>query len=191
MRNQIATAFVCISIALAGCDLGRATGAETAQKEFQARVAQYEAIQKKAVAGVPALPKEVDDPASITRHERQIAEAIRAARPDAKLGDLFTPDVKEMIVKTIKLKVDGPDGSSIRGAILGEGNPKSETQLVPVNLTANAAYPETAPLSTMPPSLLMALPELPKTLEFRFVGRSLILRDAQANLIVDVIQNAF
>jgi hypothetical protein len=96
-----------------------------------------------------------------------------------------------MIVKTIKQLVDGPDGSSIRVIILGDGNPKSGNAPLPVNLAVNTAYPETASLSTMPPSLLLALPALPKTLEFRFVGRSLILRDAQANLIVDVIQNAF
>jgi hypothetical protein len=107
------------------------------------------------------------------------------------MGDLFTPEVTAMIVKTIKQQVDGPDGASIRVTILGEGNPKSENGALPVILTANATYPEGAPLSTMPPSLLIALPELPKTLEFRFVGRSLILRDAQANLIVDVIQAAF
>jgi hypothetical protein len=39
----------------------------------------------------------------------------------------------------------------------------------------------------VPPSLLMALPTLPETLEFRFVGRSLILRDTKANLIVDLM----
>jgi hypothetical protein len=182
--------FVGISIALAGCNPRQLTGAQAAQKEFQTRVDQYEAIQKKAVASVPAIPKDVTDPAAITRRERQIAEAIRLARPNAQLGDLFTPEVKEMIVKAIKLKVDGPDGSSIKVTILGEGNPKSDNAPLPV-LMANAAYPETAPLSTMPPSLLLALPELPKTLEFRFVGRSLILRDAQANLIVDAIQAAF
>ena len=39
----------------------------------------------------------------------------------------------------------------------------------------------------MPPSLLLNLPKLPKELEYRFVGRELILRDIAANLIVDVI----
>jgi hypothetical protein len=39
----------------------------------------------------------------------------------------------------------------------------------------------------MPPSLLLNLPELPKELEYRFVGRELVLRDSAANLIVDVL----
>ena len=40
-------------------------------------------------------------------------------------------------------------------------------------------------------SVLMALPTLPKELEFRFVGRDLILRDTHANLIVDFLPNVF
>jgi len=31
---------------------------------------------------------------------------------------------------------------------------------------------------------------LPEVLEFRFVGRDLILRDRKANLIVDILKNA-
>ena len=54
-------------------------------------------------------------------------------------------------------------------------------------LQVNANYPDGLPLQSMPPSLLLNLPRLPKELEYRFVGRELILRDTQANLIVDVI----
>jgi hypothetical protein len=35
--------------------------------------------------------------------------------------------------------------------------------------------------------LLDVLPRLPEELEYRFVGRDLILRDVKANLIVDFI----
>jgi hypothetical protein len=45
-------------------------------------------------------------------------------------------------------------------------------------------------LSTMPPSLLLNLPKLPEGLEYRFVGRNLILYDSKANLIVDILRNA-
>jgi hypothetical protein len=33
------------------------------------------------------------------------------------------------------------------------------------------------------------LPELPKELEYRFVGRELVLRDIAANLVLDVVQD--
>jgi hypothetical protein len=57
-------------------------------------------------------------------------------------------------------------------------------------LKVNAPYPDSAPLSSVPPSLLLKLPELPKELDYRFVGRNLILHEVNAGLIVDYIQNA-
>ena len=51
----------------------------------------------------------------------------------------------------------------------------------------NTDYPTRLPLATVPPSLLLKLPTLPEELEYRFLGRHLILRDIKANLIVDFI----
>jgi hypothetical protein len=42
----------------------------------------------------------------------------------------------------------------------------------------------------MPANLLAALPDLPPDLEYRFVGRHLILRDARANMIIDEVPHA-
>ena len=42
----------------------------------------------------------------------------------------------------------------------------------------------------MPPNLLAALPDLPEDLEYRIVNRDLILHDIDANIVVDVIDNA-
>jgi hypothetical protein len=156
-------------------------------KEFQAAIDKYMEIHKKAVASVPAMPKETKDTALIAKHEQQIADAIRALRPNALVGEVFTPVVRQMIVATVKQKVDGKAGESAKATILGEGNPKSEA--IPVNLAVNGPYPTKAPLSTVPPSVLMALPTLPKELDYRFVGGNLILRDTVANLIVDFIPN--
>ncbi len=52
-------------------------------------------------------------------------------------------------------------------------------------------YPPTLPLATFPANLLKALPELPKELEYRMVGRDLILRDVTGNVIVDILSNVF
>ena len=38
-------------------------------------------------------------------------------------------------------------------------------------------------------ALLRKLPDLPPELEYRLVGRSLILRDVKANLIVDILRD--
>ena len=42
----------------------------------------------------------------------------------------------------------------------------------------------------MPPSLLLRLPKLPKELEYRFVGRTLVLVDRGGNVILDYIKEA-
>jgi len=179
-----------ILFGIAACaQSSQARSPQDQSKEFQARIDKYMEIHKKAVGSVPAIPKETADAALIARHEQQIAEAIRSLRPNALVGEVFTPAVRQMIVTAIKPKVDGKSGESARVTILGEGNPKSPESATPVNLMVNATYPSAAPLSTVPPSVLMALPMLPKELEYRFVGRNLILRDTQANLIVDFIPN--
>jgi hypothetical protein len=160
--------------------------AEDHTKTFQAHIQQYVALHKKAEGSFPAAPKNVSDPTIIAQHEQKLAQAIRALRPNAKRGDIFTPDAEKMITTIIKTKLNG----NARSTILGDGNPKSPEATVPINLAVNATYPPSAPVSTMPPSLLMALPTLPPEVEFRFVGHSLILRDVRANMIVDFMQNA-
>ena len=54
----------------------------------------------------------------------------------------------------------------------------------------NGAYPSGASRSTVPPSLLLALPPLPPSLHYRFVGKDLILLDAVAQIIVDFVSAA-
>jgi hypothetical protein len=167
------------------------TSAQDETKEFNAAILKYLALQKKAVATVPPIGKDVTDASVIANHEKQVADAIRAQRPDAKIGDIFTLDARRMITAAVKQKVEGKEGVDARATILGEGNPKAPDSPTPVDLSVNAPYPVKAPVSTVPPSVLMALPTLPKGVEFRFVGRNLILLDTQANLIVDVLPNVF
>jgi predicted MPP superfamily phosphohydrolase len=158
------------------------------QKEFDANVKTYLDIHKKAFSKVPSIPKEVTDPALVMKHQTQLADAIRMARPNAKRGEIFTPAASSMITTALNQTLAGTNGAAARTAILGEGNPKTEA--TPVNLTVNATYPTTASRSTVPPSVLMVLPTLPKELEFRFVGRHLVLLDTQANIVVDFLLNA-
>jgi hypothetical protein len=52
-------------------------------------------------------------------------------------------------------------------------------------------WPEEVPFDYVPPSLLRALPTLPQELQYRIIGRSLVLWDHHANLIVDFLPGAF
>jgi hypothetical protein len=50
-------------------------------------------------------------------------------------------------------------------------------------------YPTELPLATFPARLLAKLPDLPPELEYRIVGRHIVLRDVTANVVVDVARN--
>ena len=156
-----------------------------ATQEFQSGIQHYLTIHKQASETIQPLPA-VADPAAIVQHEQELNRAIRALRSNAQRGDIFTTKVRTYIANAINMKVD----TNARMAILGEGNPRAEASLATISIAVNATYPASAPLSTMPPALLMALPSLPPELEFRFVGHALILRDRKANMIVEIMTDA-
>lgn len=148
-------------------------------KEFADRVRDYLALQKKTEASL--RPASTDSPAQFEVHQKALAAAIRLAREKAKPGDIF-----------------GDAGTQFRRIIRQDARERSNRDIfaameeVPrqppprVNLT----YPERAALATVPPLILNQLPPLPDGIEFRFMGRDLILRDTIANLIVDLIHEA-
>lgn len=151
-----------------------------AVKAFRDRIDAYLAVHKKAAGTVPAL-KETDDPAKLTAREVALGEAIRQARSGAKAGDIFGTDLAPRIRSIIKKDWAKRSAADRRG--LSEDIPSGTLADV------NATYPSALPLATFPASLLAALPPLPEDLEYRFVGRHLILRDVKANIIVDVLPN--
>jgi hypothetical protein len=160
---------------------GPAVNANAAIAEkFEQKVADYMKLRQKAVAGV-TVPKNTESPSKITEFQKQLATKIRDLRPDAKQGEVFTPEIVGLFRYLVAGAVRGRDGTRIRTSF------EHAEPIQGGHLDVNAAYPDGLPLQSMPPSLLLNLPRLPKELEYRFVGRELILRDIQANLIVDVI----
>jgi hypothetical protein len=53
------------------------------------------------------------------------------------------------------------------------------------NLNVNDRYPDSVPLSTMPPQVLESLPKLDEDIEYRFIGERLVLMDAHAHIVID------
>ena len=148
---------------------------------FQTRLEQYVKLRSAAVVNAPPLPKKAT-PAQIQERELALANAIQKARGTAKQGDILSPDLKPVFARLIRTDAKAvKDGNPTQEKAPGEVTPK------PV---VNGIYPKNAPLSSVPPSLLSRLPKLPPDLEYRFVGRTLILRDAQANIIVDFMPEA-
>ena len=150
--------------------------------EFVARVEAYNQLRAKLMGDLPRLP---DKATAEEVEKRQVAlqGLIAAARKGAKPGDVFAPDMQGA-VRTLMARVfaEPKQRAELRATIKDE-NPTG------VKLVVNARYPD-APVVTMPPEVLKNLPTLPKDLEYRFVGESLILLDTLSHLIVDVMSYA-
>ncbi len=151
-------------------------------QDFQSRIKDYRDLHNKVEKG-DARQKETKDPAEIKARQQELAGRIRTARAAAKPGDIFTPEIRQLFRRLMYPEVKGPEGKETKQAMKDDA-PKA------VPLKVNAPYPEGAPLPTVPPNILAALPKLPEDLEYRVVNRDLILRDVDANLIVDYIPNA-
>jgi hypothetical protein len=143
--------------------------------DFSARVWNYSELRSALEKGLPPL-KVTDDPAEIRRAVTARAHTIREARTDAKEGDLFTQAISAAFRTALAMEMDANTWKSIM-----DDNPGN------FSIRINHTYPEGKPLSTVPPNVLAALPRLPDDIEYRFVGRHLILLDRRAYLILDWI----
>ncbi|HEV8202167.1 MAG TPA: hypothetical protein VGS03_19320 [Candidatus Polarisedimenticolia bacterium] len=146
-------------------------------ESFDVRLKDYLALKNKAEHGLPHLTKQ-STPEEVVRHQRALAAQIKEARPGAKAGWFFTPQIEALVKRTMTEVLSGADGPSVRDSILDE-NPDVKT------IALHEQYPPAVPVSTMPPQVLAALPKLPKGLEYRFLGTRLVLLDTDADMVVD------
>lgn len=151
--------------------------------DFKQRVDAYMKVRKDAIKEAPSL-KETDDPAKIKTARDAMAAQIRAARPTAKQGDVFTPEITAKFRRLLSPELKGDDGRDAK-AILKDDAPSTES----IPFKVNAKYPEGEAVPTVPASLLLNLPTLPDPLHYRIIGRHLILLDEDADVIVDYALN--
>lgn len=166
-------------------------------EEFLEGVVKYVKLHKELTTRIP-IAQPTWSAQQIADRQRALTVAIQEARREKRQGNIFKPEVEAAFRHVITRELTGPDGASMRNEILS-GNPEDEgvpEQRNPrnerkrgVRLRVNAYYPDDAPLSSVPPSLLLNLPALPEEVRYRFVGRHLILRDTEANVILDFIRN--
>src|SRR5689334_1263844 len=149
-------------------------------KDFQARIAGYLALQKHQ--GLPN--QSTSSPSKLAEQEQQRVEKTRKARPAGRQGDIFTPDIAAYFKRQIASTMRGPDGAKIRASL------RHAEPLPNIHLQVNAKYPSDLPLQSTPPTLLMNLPRLPKELQYRVVGSTLVLYDVLSGLVVDLIPAA-
>ena len=149
---------------------------------FEKHAKAYVDLRERVEQKLPKLPKKAT-PEQIEAHKAALLKSVQTARVGAKQGQVFTPDASTHIRGLLKAEFKGRDRRELRTAVF-----EAETKGVPVRV--NAAYPESKELMEMPPSLLLALPQLPKQVRYRFVGTNLLLVDRESNLIIDYMTNA-
>jgi len=149
---------------------------------FEKEVKDYIALRNKVRENAPKLSKD-STPEQINAYRTALELSLRNARPNAKRGEFFRPETADFIRRTLKTEFQGKDRKELREQVF-------ETELKGVVLRVNYPYAQAAELSEMPATLLTKLPQLPKELRYRFVGRNMLLVDRESNVILDFMPDA-
>jgi hypothetical protein len=151
--------------------------------DFAQRVKDYLKLHKTVESSLPRL-KTTKNGKTLIDRQHALAQKIAEARANAKQGDIFTPEISEQFRQIIRAKFHGAGAPNMRKTIR-QGEP-----LTKVELTVNGGYPEKLPLTTVPSTLLINLPQLPREVAYRIVGHDLVLLDTEARIVVDFIPGA-
>jgi hypothetical protein len=150
--------------------------------DFKKRIDAYVDIHNKAAKASTPL-KTTNQPAEIVHAQEALLQQLRAARPDAKPGDIFTPEIKAAFRKILRPEMKGEDGQDAKEILKDDAPPA-------IPLKINAKYPEGATRPTVPAKILASLPTLPEQVEYRIADGHLVLLDAKAWMVIDYIANA-
>jgi hypothetical protein len=174
---SILALFLCL-----GTTVGGQQATDPMRHTFLQRVDDYVALHRRLEG---PLPPEVvtDDVNALFAPRHALAAAIRAERTAARQGDIFSPATAQYFRMLVADAVE-EDGIENLLAIVEDEND------VHIPARVNGDYPAGRSIPVMLPCLLALLPPLPPELEYRFVGRDLILWDVHAGLIVDFVPRA-
>ena len=151
--------------------------------DFEQRVRDFLKLRDAAEARVGRIPNGAT-PEQIVKRQHALGAEIAKQRAGAAPGAIFVPGMQTYIRNVVQRVITGPDGAVIKASLMDE-NPMA------ARVAINERYPDTVPMSTMPPDVLAALPSLPADLEYRFVGNRLILLDIRSHFVIDVVDNTF
>jgi hypothetical protein len=155
---------------------------KAAIETFEKQVKEYVALRNKVRENAPKLSKDAT-PEQIHAYRTALEQSIRNSRAGAKRGELFRPEAADYIRRTLKTEFQGKDLRELRDTVF-------ETEVQGVVLRVNYPYADSAELSEMPATLLAKLPQLPKEVRYRFVGRNMLLVDRESNVIIDYMPDA-
>ncbi|MEY4635452.1 MAG: hypothetical protein RJA55_1250 [Acidobacteriota bacterium] len=178
-----------IIITLAAVALAAALGQPLIDRDgvlsFARATEDYAFMHRRLERRLPAMEVNAK-PETIRQAIDAMAAAVHAARPDARQGDFFNPRVQAAIRVRIAraLQIHGLTPADVRAAELADGIDPAG-----VTLHINGAFPW-AIGTAMVPCILEALPPLPPELQYRMVGRDLVLIDVHASLVIDILAGA-
>ena len=159
------------------------SGHATVISEFTDGIARY--MNVRWMLEPPIGPETLcADPEETQRVLVEFANTIRLERAAARPGNIFTPAVARFFRRHVGAALRA-DGYHVRTDL-----EDAETG-IPIDLPTvevNGALPWGVG-DLLWPSLLAKLPALPVELEYRIVGRDLVLLDVSINLVVDILEN--
>jgi hypothetical protein len=147
-------------------------------EEFREETDEYVELRNKLESQLPPLPTQAA-PERVHAHAIALGDLIISARQRAKRGDIFVSLIDPLIRARAQTVFARPEGAQDRAAIQDEQSERN------VAARVNQRYPDPLPLSAVPASVIASLPRLPPELQYRFIGRHLILIDIGARIIVD------
>jgi hypothetical protein len=158
------------------------SGPRAVIKEFTRGVDRY--MNVRWMLGAPLGPDTLcADPEEAQRALTKLANAVRSERAAALPGNIFTPAVAEFFRQQVRTAFR-EDGYQLQFYL------EDATTEISIDLPA-VEVNDTLPwgVGDRPwPSLMAKLPALPVELEYRIVGRDLVLVDVSIDLVVDVLE---
>ena len=168
------------SAALASSQADRVNPQAGAMYEFQQRLNAYLKLREDLSERLKPLSPTVSA-TDLSSRQEALAAALRAARKNAKPGDLVPPPVADLIVKVCMEDFHFRNPEVKRAAL--QEVPNAPRPAI------NRTYPEDEALATVPPLLLSKLPILPDNLQYRFFGRHIVILDGDTQIIIDYVAN--
>jgi hypothetical protein len=154
--------------------------------EFMDDVNAYIALRHRLQQTLP--PLEVSpDAERVRRAADALATAVRAARRGARVGEIFTSVARWEFRRVIRDTLN--ENHYAVEDLLSDLSDDIPPDASPPDIRIDHSFPWEFGTAT-PPSLLAALPALPEALEYKFIGRDLLLVDIDADLAIDVLPAA-
>jgi len=156
------------------------------ERRLQAYEQSSKPLREQAVKEIPEGKTPEEQAKVLERRRAMLAMSLRALRAHASPGDLLTLSGSDYIRARLAAAFGGPGVGTIRDALEEQNDPsiyKTPSARIDLNLALN--------IPAVPAVLLDDLPPLTDSIEYRFAGRTLVLADKDAGVVLDFIPGAF